>query len=312
MKLNKSFKIDGYNFSLSIDAASIKKDGQSPMLKALKNAAANFVDLIDRVLEIKTGRDIRLEIKFRALKKARGMYYPGSELIKLDTALISSPDETESVFFHEMVHHLFETHYKNSWFYDLFQEAAAVYFQDCYYRDNYIFHKLISDRFSANEFAVGYFLLYKLNKMPDHPMKFFFQHDPGGKTIRCQQKIINALIDVEYAATKTLYDKLIKNIDIIMIDERPKKSGGGYGAIYRNKQMYSPFIAYLPPRSINKLNFDNIYVKVIKIPKCFSTKFVLKEPEERNYEILATLYALAVKSRPGIEYKVNNACLEYE
>jgi hypothetical protein len=312
MIINKSFKIKNYSFSLSIDAVSFQNSSQAAVLKALKNAAVNLVDLAGRVLGIEAEPDIRLGVKFRVLKGADGMYYPASGLIKIDAPLISAPAQMEQIFFHELVHYLFESYYKQSWFYELFHEAIAVYFQNLYYPDNYTFHKLIKDRFGPNEFAAGYFLLDKLNKMPGLPFNSFFQSSPDAKAVKRHQKIINAFIDAEYAAAKSFYNNLIKNIDIVLIDEKPQKSGAGYGIIYRDKQMYSPFIAYLPARSLKKLNFENIYVKITKIPKCYSAKFVLRETGGEYLKTLASFYAHASVSMPAIKDKVNNICLSYE
>jgi hypothetical protein len=311
MKISKNFRIKNYLFDASLDGAALSAANISGTAKAIKKSLSNIVDLIDNVIRIEVGRKIRLNVKFRALKNALGMYFPDSEIIKIDSALILETGDLEKIMLHEIVHYIFENYYDKIWFYEIFQEAASVYFQNYYYQDDYIFHKLVSDRFGPNQFAAAYYILDKLNNAPDDRLGSLFQSGPDAKTVRRQKKMIDALIDEEYAMTKALYDRLIKNIDMVLIDDRPKKAGGGYGIIYRKKQMYSPFIAYLPPRSLNNLDFKGIYVKVTKIPERFSKEFILRESDGGFLETLAVHYAQASMSIPEIKEKVFNSSLLY-
>lgn len=311
MKISKKFKIQNHSIDASLDGAALSGRSGARALTALKRSLINIVELIENIMQSAAGRDMTLEVKFRVLKDAFGMYFSDTGIIKIDSALIATPGEMEKIIFHEMVHYIFETCYRQSWFYEIFQEAAAVYFQNHYYSDDYIFHKLVADRFGANQFAAAYYILDKLNDAQDDALRLMFQDSPDAKTVRRQRKIVNALINDEYSMTKGLYDRLIKSIDIVLIDDRPRKGGGGYGVIYRKKQMYSPFIAYLPPRSLNNLDYKDIYVHVAKIPERFANKFILREPDGDYLETLAALYAQAAASIPVIKEKVFNSSLLY-
>ncbi|HOT74324.1 MAG TPA: hypothetical protein PK467_00945 [Candidatus Wallbacteria bacterium] len=311
MKFSKKFKIQNYSIDASLDGTALSISSGARALTALKRSLINIIELIENIMRSAADRDMRLEVKFRVLKDAFGMYFSDTGIIKIDSALVGAPGEMEKIIFHEAVHYIFETYYKDSWFYELFQEAASVYFQNHYYSDDYIFHKLVADRFGPNQFAAAYYILNKLNETRDYALSLIFRDNPDAKTVRRQRKIVNALIDDEYSMTKALYDRLIKSIDIVLIDDRPRKGGGGYGVIYRKKQMYSPFIAYLPPRSLNNLDYKDIYVHVAKIPERFSNKFILREPDDDYLETLATIYAQASVSIPEIKEKVFNSSLLY-
>lgn len=311
MKFSKKFKIQNYSIDASLDGKSLSDRGGAQALRALKSSLVNIIELIETIMRSAAGRDMTLKVKFRVLKDALGMYFSDTGIIKINSALIPAPVKMEKIIFHELVHYIFENCYKQSWFYEIFQEAASVYFQNHYYGDDYIFHKLVVDRFGSNQFAAAYYILDKLNDTHDDSLRLMFQDNPDAKAVRRQRKIVNALIDEEYTMTKGFYDRLIKNIDIVLIDDRPRKGAGGYGVIYRKKQMYSPFIAYLPPRSLNNLDFRDIYVHVAKIPERFANKFILCEPDGDYLETLATLYAHASVSIPEIKEKVFNSSLSY-
>lgn len=313
MKLRRHFSVSGRPVEASIEGASLTKTGAERAAGALKKAAANIAGLTKKVMLAAAGTGkMFLDVKFRRLKDAYGMYFPATGVIKLDSSLIADARAMEKIMFHEAVHHIFETYYKDSWYYELFDEAAAVYFQNSYYPDDYIFHKLVTDRFGENKFAAAYYILDRIASMKkEGGAAFIFGGGEGARTVKLQKKVVDGLIDEEYEMAESLYERLIRDVDILIIDERARKCGGGYGLIYRQKQMYSPMIAYLPPKSIGNLNFRDIFIKVTKVPERFSKKFILRDPDPDYLGTIAELYAQAAESIPVIKEKVFNASVAY-